>query len=184
MAAPQLGGLFAAGMPKLRKTGAGVDTGGMFESPNLPIRPELPGPPSSSSPILCRAFLATSTAPTAAILISAPTASTTNEVTASSPATAFRSLWCRLPKHRRASSHPRRSSIRVELSNIGTAATASPKRALATLTGTELAATTPFEGRAAAGSGPLGIDRPVDARPQQLCAHVERYRQEPKPNTE
>lgn len=32
-AAPQLGGLFAAGMPKLRKTGGvGVATGGMLES--------------------------------------------------------------------------------------------------------------------------------------------------------
>lgn len=28
-AAPQLGGLFAGGMPKLRKRGGGVDTGGM-----------------------------------------------------------------------------------------------------------------------------------------------------------
>lgn len=28
--APQLGGLFAGGMPKLRKRGGGVDTGGMF----------------------------------------------------------------------------------------------------------------------------------------------------------
>lgn len=31
-AAPQLGGLFAAGMPKLRKTGGGVDTGGMLDA--------------------------------------------------------------------------------------------------------------------------------------------------------
>lgn len=29
-AAPQLAGLFAGGMPKLRKTGGGVDTGGKF----------------------------------------------------------------------------------------------------------------------------------------------------------
>lgn len=33
--APQLGGLFAAGMPKLRKTGAGVDTGGMLRVAQL-----------------------------------------------------------------------------------------------------------------------------------------------------
>lgn len=32
---PQLGGLFAGGIPKLRKTGVGVDTGGMLELPNL-----------------------------------------------------------------------------------------------------------------------------------------------------
>jgi hypothetical protein len=29
-AAPQLGGLFAGGMPKLKKRGGGVDTGGEF----------------------------------------------------------------------------------------------------------------------------------------------------------
>lgn len=36
--APQLGGLFAGGMPKLKKTsGVGIDTGGMSE-------PDYPGP--------------------------------------------------------------------------------------------------------------------------------------------
>lgn len=38
-AAPQLAGLFAGGMPKLRKTGGGVDTGGRFKFiGNLSIR--------------------------------------------------------------------------------------------------------------------------------------------------
>ncbi|MCJ1226023.1 hypothetical protein MMC12_002672 [Toensbergia leucococca] len=53
-AAPQLGGLFAGGIPKLHKRGGGVDTGANRESPYLSdpetSRSSAPKPPPSSAP--------------------------------------------------------------------------------------------------------------------------------------